>query len=88
MKAEAIPGCNALYAVGYANGAGSGMKAEAIPGWKGDVRHPRQRAQGGGRAGRRRGRPGAMAGGQVGGSPVAAVPAGVEAVIEVHEILR
>ena len=32
MKAEAIPGCNALYAVGYADGAGSGMKAEAVPG--------------------------------------------------------
>ena len=38
--------------------------------------------------GRGRGRPGVMAGRQVGGSPVAAVPAGVEAVIEVHEILR
>ena len=64
------------------------MKAEAIPGWNGDVRHPERRAQGGGRPGRRRGRPGAMAGRQVGGSPVAAVPAGVEAMNEVHEILR
>ena len=81
VKAEVIPGWNALYAVGYANGAGAGIKAEAIPGWNGDVRHP-------GRPGRRRGRPGAMAGGQVGGNPVAAMPAGVDAVNEVHEILR
>ena len=88
MKAEAVPSCNALYAVGYANGAGSGMKAEAVPGWNGDVRHPGRRAQVAGGPGAGRGRPGAMAGRQVGGSPVAAMPAGVAAMIEVHKILR